>query len=131
MGKGENEICKRKIKDDRINDMETTPSKNWIFLLSRICLWAWIIYFVLLIPISIISASVYIAIYSASKILAILLIFPIIGIIKPGDAKRSYFVKVLLLSLFFSILVNFTLIIGASIAHLFGYDITKNYPQSN
>lgn len=98
--------------------------KSWIFVWSRICLWVWIIYFVLLIPIAIISISFYTDALYLSYLFAILLIFPIIGLFKPDGVKRSWYVKILLLTLLFFILVNWTLIIGALIAQLFGRNIS-------
>jgi cellulose synthase/poly-beta-1,6-N-acetylglucosamine synthase-like glycosyltransferase len=103
-----------------------TSTQSWIVLWSRICLWVWITYFILLIPIAIISIVLYTDALYLAYLFAILLIFPIIGLFKPDGAKRSWYVKILLISLLFSILVNWTLIIGALIAQMFGHNIAMS-----
>jgi hypothetical protein len=89
--------------------MEPTANKNWMISGSRICLWAWIIYAIAFIPLSLVLAPTYIS--YLSRVLAILLIFPIIEIFNPLGTERSYFVKMLLLSLLFLILGNISPII--------------------
>jgi hypothetical protein len=94
------------------------PSDRWARA-SRISVQVWFWYFIVLIAIGVFNVGLYTAALHLGRPLALALLVPVIGFLKTANSKERWvffknFGEILLLS----ILVNWTLLIGGTLAEI-------------